>query len=166
MCVPVRVSVNPELFRAITHIEFKLKVSYFFSSLFCVCGGGGGGVCVRGCSFWPKSPQQLLWNCSPAYAKEHLWWLVNIGSGNGLVPWGNKIGNQCWPGSMSLYGVTRPQWMPVQPCPSHTYLDAIVQKSYVEILLKLNISISLMNVLPIEVCCLQLYVSLYRLHDA
>ena len=37
--------------------------------------------------------------------------IVNIGSGNGLVPTGNKsLLSQCWPRSMSPYGVSRPQW--------------------------------------------------------
>ena len=38
---------------------------------------------------------------------------VNIGAGNGLVPSGNKPLpdlSQCWPSSLSPYGVTRPQW--------------------------------------------------------
>ena len=40
------------------------------------------------------------------------WWLVNIDSGNGLVPSGTKpLMNQCWPSSMMLYHVTRPQWV-------------------------------------------------------
>ena len=39
------------------------------------------------------------------------WWSVNIGSGNGLVQLGNKLlpSSQCWPRSMSPYGITRPQ---------------------------------------------------------
>ena len=31
-----------------------------------------------------------LWNCSQVDATEHLWWQVNIASGNGLVPSGSK----------------------------------------------------------------------------
>ena len=36
------------------------------------------------------------------------WWSVNIGSGNGLV---SHYLIQCWFGSLSPYGVTRPQWV-------------------------------------------------------
>ena len=32
----------------------------------------------------------FLWICSQMNAREHFWWQVNIGSGNGLVPSGNK----------------------------------------------------------------------------
>ena len=40
------------------------------------------------------------------------WWLV-IGSGNGLVPSGNKplSESQCWPRSLSPYDVIGPQWV-------------------------------------------------------
>ena len=38
----------------------------------------------------PDSVHGNLWNCSQVNATEHLWWLVNIGSGNGLMPSGNK----------------------------------------------------------------------------
>ena len=34
--------------------------------------------------------EQFPWNCSQKTPTEPLWWLVNIGSGNGLVPSGNK----------------------------------------------------------------------------
>ena len=40
------------------------------------------------------------------------WWLVNVDSGNGLVPSGNShYLSQCWPRSMSPHGVTTPQWV-------------------------------------------------------
>ena len=32
----------------------------------------------------------LLWNCHQVNVTGLHWWSVNIGSGNGLVPWGNK----------------------------------------------------------------------------
>ena len=32
----------------------------------------------------------LLWNCRQLNVTGPYWWLVNIGSGNGLVPSGNK----------------------------------------------------------------------------
>ena len=51
--------------------------------------------CVTGCKFW--------------YHKK-VW--LNISSGNGFVPSGNKpLLSQFWPRSMSPYGVTRPQWV-------------------------------------------------------
>ena len=34
--------------------------------------------------------EHFLWNSSQENATEPLWWKVNIGSGNGLVPSGNK----------------------------------------------------------------------------
>ena len=34
--------------------------------------------------------KKFSWNCSQVNATEHFWWLVNIGSGNGLVPSGSK----------------------------------------------------------------------------
>ena len=42
---------------------------------------------------------------------EHLWWYVNIGPGNGLVPSTGHYPSQCWPRFMSPYGVTKPQWL-------------------------------------------------------
>ena len=38
------------------------------------------------------------------------WSLVNIGSGNGLVP-SSHCRSHCWPRSLSPYDVTRPQWV-------------------------------------------------------
>ena len=41
-----------------------------------------------------------------------VWWLVNIGSGNGLLLSGNKpLPEPVWPRSMSPYSVTWPQWV-------------------------------------------------------
>ena len=44
---------------------------------------------------------------------EHLWWWVNIGSGNGLMPSGNKTlpEPESCPRSLIPYGVTRLQWV-------------------------------------------------------
>ena len=40
------------------------------------------------------------------------WWSVNIGSGNGLVPPGNKpLPEKCWPRYLTPYGVPRPRWV-------------------------------------------------------
>ena len=39
------------------------------------------------------------------------WWLINIGSGKGLMPSGNKpLSNQCWSIILTPHGVTKPQW--------------------------------------------------------
>ena len=55
--------------------------------------------------------RQLLWNCPIMNVTGLYWWSVNIGSGNGLVPWGKShFLSQCCPRSLSPYGVTRPQW--------------------------------------------------------
>ena len=54
----------------------------------------------------------FLWNCPQVNAIRPYWWLVNFGSGNGSVPSGNKpYLSQCWPKSMSSYGITKPQWV-------------------------------------------------------
>ena len=52
---------------------------------------------------------------------------INIGSGNGLVPSGNKpCLSQCWPRSMPPCGVTRPQWVKFLSCgrqvPKYMYI--------------------------------------------
>ena len=42
------------------------------------------------------------------------WWSISIGSGNGLVPPGNKPlpePIECWHRSLSLYGATRSEWV-------------------------------------------------------
>ena len=50
-------------------------------------------------------------NCSQMNAFG-LNWSVNSGSYNGLVPSGNShYLRQCWPRSMSPYGVIRPKWL-------------------------------------------------------
>ena len=38
----------------------------------------------------------LLWNCAQLSATERYWYEVNIGSGNGLVPSGNKLCVAIW----------------------------------------------------------------------
>ena len=40
--------------------------------------------------FTAKYLKYFLWNCYQVYATTPRWSLVNIGSGNGLVPSGNK----------------------------------------------------------------------------
>ena len=56
--------------------------------------------------FKDKYLKYFLWNCCQVNATTPHWSLVNIGSGNGLVPSG-----QCWHRSMSPYGITRSQWV-------------------------------------------------------
>ena len=48
-------------------------------------------------------------------ASSPYWWEVNIGSGNGLVPSGNKPLSQCWLSPLSPYGVASPQWVNSSP---------------------------------------------------
>ena len=62
--------------------------------------------------------EYFLWSCNQANATEPLWWLINIGWGNVLVPLGNKplaetMLTQCYP-----YGITRPQWVKPSLCNS------------------------------------------------
>ena len=53
----------------------------------------------------------FLWNCSQMKALGPHWWLANIATSNGLVPpRNNSLLSQCWPRSMSPYGVTKLQW--------------------------------------------------------
>ena len=63
--------------------------------------------------------RHLLWNCPDMNITGLHWWSVNIGSGNGLVPSGNKPLPEpmlnCWPRSLSPYGVTRPEWVNSSP---------------------------------------------------
>ena len=42
---------------------------------------------ANSCDWWLR---YLLWNCPQTNVTEPYWWLVNIGSGNGLVQSGNK----------------------------------------------------------------------------
>ena len=51
------------------------------------------------------------WNCPQVKASRSHWWLVSIGSGNGLVPSGNKpLSEPKWsPSSRIPYGITRSQ---------------------------------------------------------
>ena len=52
------------------------------------------GVIILKCNlqihFADSVHELLLCNCSLMDAAEHIWWQFNIGSGNGLVPSGNK----------------------------------------------------------------------------
>ena len=54
-----------------------------------------------------------MWNSSHVNATEDIWWQVNIGSGNGLLPSGSKSLSgpisHCWPRSMSPHGANMPQ---------------------------------------------------------
>ena len=61
--------------------------------------------------------EHFPWNYPLVNATRPCWRLVNIGLGNGLVPSGktSHYPNQCWPRSMSLYGVSRPQWVNISP---------------------------------------------------
>ena len=51
------------------------------------------------------------------------WWLVNIGSGNGLVPSGYKPLPELMLTKFYAYGVTRPQWVnyPRRPTEPHCF---------------------------------------------
>ena len=51
--------------------------------------------------------EHFLWNCPQMNFRRPPWWLVNIGSGNGLVPPGNKPLPE--PLLTQVYGITRPQ---------------------------------------------------------
>ena len=56
--------------------------------------------------------KHLLWNCPNMNVSGLHWWSVNIGSGNGLVPSGNKpLPEVMLTQILSPYGVTRPQWV-------------------------------------------------------
>ena len=65
--------------------------------------------------FNDKYLKYFLWNCYQMNASTPRWSLVNIGSGNGLMPSGHQATShylsQCWYRSVSSYGVTRPQWV-------------------------------------------------------
>ena len=56
--------------------------------------------------------RHLLWNCSNMNVTALHWWSVNIGSGNGLLPWPEpmlkkKRKKKC----LLPYGFTRPEWV-------------------------------------------------------
>ena len=52
--------------------------------------------------------EHFLWNCAHVNATRPPWWLVNIGSDNGLVMSAIKqLTKKCWPNSMELYSITR-----------------------------------------------------------
>ena len=53
--------------------------------------------------------EHFLWNCSQAIAIEYFSWHVNIGSGNGLVPSGNKPLPP--PMLTQIYVTIWPQWV-------------------------------------------------------
>ena len=57
--------------------------------------------------------KHFLWNCLQVNTIIPQWWLVSIGSGS--MAWCHKATDhyqsQCWLRSMSLYCVTRPQWV-------------------------------------------------------
>ena len=65
----------------------------------------------------------ILWNCHQMNITGSYWWQVNIRSGNGFVPSGHYL-SQCWPRSMSPYGVTRPQWVKRHDC-IHSFVPKI-----------------------------------------
>ena len=60
--------------------------------------------------------EHFLWNCSLVNATEHLGWEVNIGSGNRLVPSGNKpLPEPMLTHMISMLpcGIMRSQWVSV-----------------------------------------------------
>ena len=62
--------------------------------------------------FNDKYLKYLLWNCFQVNATTPHWSLVNIGSGNGLVPSGSKpFLSQYWRRSLSPYKITGSQWV-------------------------------------------------------
>ena len=62
--------------------------------------------------FNDKYLKYFLWIFYQVNATTPHWSLVNSGSGNGLVPSGNKpLPEPCWPRSLSPYDVTSPQWV-------------------------------------------------------
>ena len=71
--------------------------------------------------------KHLLWNCCKNDATRPHWWLVNIVSGNGLVPSGNKPlpGPILTPARSVLpHGITRPQWVNIRPTGALAFLIA------------------------------------------
>ena len=56
--------------------------------------------------------RHLLWNCPNMKVTGLHWWSVNVGSGNGLVPSGNKpLPEPMLTQTFAPYGVTGPQWV-------------------------------------------------------
>ena len=53
----------------------------------------------------------LLWSCPQMNVTGPHWLVINIGSGNGLVPnTPSHYLRQCWPTSLSPYGIIKPQY--------------------------------------------------------
>ena len=74
--------------------------------------------------------RHLLWNCPNMNVTGLHWWSVNIGSGSGLVPSGNKPLPEPMLTQILPYGVTRPQW--VKKC----HIDWLVFKGYTQHILR------------------------------
>ena len=61
--------------------------------------------------------EYFLWNCNQLNATTPHWSLINIGSGNGLVPSGNKpLPEPMLTQIIAPYGVTGPQWVKGLTC--------------------------------------------------
>ena len=65
----------------------SLLLKWPCSAIFCAFPGTFKTSCQR--DIKDKYLAKHLWNCSQLTATRHHWWLVNIGSGNDLVPSGN-----------------------------------------------------------------------------
>ena len=92
----------------------------------------------------------LLRNCPRAIFTRLRSWSVNSGSGNGLVSSGHYL-SQCWPSSMSLYGVTRPNVCQCLLCLQHG-LRGSSSKWLTHDWLKSALVFALFVVLPYELC--------------
>ena len=92
----------------------------------------------------------LLRNCPRAIFTRLRSWSVNSGSGNGLVSSGHYL-SQCWPSSMSLYGVTRPNVCQGLLCLQHG-LRGSSSKWLTHDWLKSALVFALFVVLPYELC--------------
>ena len=88
-------------------IKLWLETPYVFHNNFLVSGSNFQSY-IR-----DRYHEHFLWNCSQVNATRSYWWLINIGSGNGLVLSGNKIHylDRFLPSSITSYGVTRTQWV-------------------------------------------------------
>ena len=63
----------------------------------------------------------------------HVWWQVNIGSGNGLVLLSNKpLTEQVLP-NISVYGVTRLQWVQLSELFEHIYMRVFESSDIMQI---------------------------------
>ena len=75
--------------------------------------------------------KHFLWNCPQVNARRPLPWLVNIGSGNGLVPSGNKpLPEPILTRSMSPYSIARPQWVNSTVLSTDFYPSALRPEGY------------------------------------